>query len=156
MRGREFVAPGQHAVAKVPRLDVPNDVDQPVDEQHPGKCEVIVSPPHAVAHRASLVPGNTPVRELEKSRVALVAGVPPVEFGKVQEDVDTADHQIAAGNDVDPVADPDTIRVACKPLSGAGPQPFGRYDGVAVRVDLRIHPLNSLSTYSDAGTLRRC
>ena len=32
MREREFVAPRQHVVAKVPRFDIPDDVDQPVDE----------------------------------------------------------------------------------------------------------------------------
>jgi hypothetical protein len=46
--------------------------------------------------------------------------MPPVELGKIEEDVEAAEEQISAGDEVDPVTDADVVRVDVDPPPGAG------------------------------------
>ena len=121
---RELVAAGKHSVSKMPCRDIPADVDQTVDDENPGERDVVVPSPHAISHRAGGFPGDAPIREFEDRRVALVPGMPPVELGEIQEDVDAADQQIAARDDADPVANADVVRVEGDPLLGSGTKAF--------------------------------
>ena len=123
---RQLVAAGQQVAREVSPREVPPGVDQAVDQKHPGEREVVVAAPHPVAQLARLVPGQAPVGELEDGRMALVARVAPVQLRKVEEDVDAAEQQIAAGDDVDPVADADVGRMYRQPAPGAGARPLGR------------------------------
>src|SRR5262245_56368076 len=93
------------------RVEIPADIRETVDEKHPGHGEVIVAPPPAVAELASLIPREAPVRKPERGRITAIARVPPVQLREVEKDVDAAPQQIHAGDDVDPVADLNVVRV---------------------------------------------
>src|SRR5687768_7502147 len=110
-RDRQLAASRQHSVAKILRIEIQADVDETVDQEHPDEGEVIVASPSPVAERAGLVPGEAPVLEPERGRIALIAGVAPIQLGEVEEDVDSAPDQIGAGDQVDPVTDADADRV---------------------------------------------
>jgi hypothetical protein len=56
MGDRQLIATGQHAVAKMGRVEIPADVNEAVDEKHPGEGDVIVASPPAVAEGTGLLP----------------------------------------------------------------------------------------------------
>ena len=120
VRNRQLTTSGQHPVAKMARVEIPADVHEAVDEKHPGDGEVVVASPPAVAERPGLLPRKAPVREPERRRIAAIAGMPPVQLGEIEEDVDAAPQQIHAGDEVDPVTDADAVRV-----NGGGPRQRG-------------------------------
>src|SRR5688572_7270921 len=95
----------------MPRVEIPADVDEAIDQEHPGKGEVIIASPPPVAEGAGLVPGQAPVRQPESSRIVAITGVTPIQLGEVEEDVDPAPEQIRAGHQVDPVTNPDAVGV---------------------------------------------
>jgi hypothetical protein len=109
---------------------VPGDVDQAIDDGDPGKEEMVVSPPLAVAHRPGLIPGNSPVREPEHGWMASKSHFPPVQLREIEKNMYAAYHEIAEGDHIDPMAD---SHVAVVPIHavrrlhlGAGPRSFAR------------------------------
>jgi len=93
------------------RVQIPSDVDEAVDEKHPGRGEVIVASPPTVADRAGVLPREAPVREPERGRIPAISGVAPVELREIEKDVYAAPEQIHARDEVDPMADADVVRV---------------------------------------------
>ena len=102
----------QHPVTEMLRVQIPGDVHDAIDEEHPRCGEVVIASPPPVAEGAGLLPREAPVCEPERRRIPAISRIAPVQLREIEKDVDTAPQQVDAGNEVDPVADPNVVRMS--------------------------------------------
>src|SRR5262245_24614017 len=124
VRNSPLITRGQHPVPKMLRVQILANVDEAVDEKQPGRSEVIVASPTTVAERAGYLPREAPVGEPERCGITAIARVPPVQFREIEKDVDAAPKQVHTRDEIDPVTDPDVVRVGAARLLRGGTRGF--------------------------------